>query len=143
MFTLGALAQLAAAYYYQYAPVLVTLATPATGNVAFCRQLDRTAIPHGGIRLWNEADVVPLLANLVSAYATNPMLLFINFTAGKVKVVINVQQILYTHLRAVTICAFFVRSLNALFCQRLFIVTNRLVIGMLEYPCVDALLLQL
>jgi Lipase (class 3) len=61
----GALAQLAAAYHYQYAPVLVTLATPATGNIAFCRHLDNTAIPHGGIRLWNEADVVPLLANLV------------------------------------------------------------------------------
>jgi hypothetical protein len=89
MLTLGALAQLAAAYYYQYAPVLVTLATPATGNVAFCRHLDRTAIPHGGIRLWNEADVVPLLANLVSAYATNIVSLFINYTANTV----NVQQL--------------------------------------------------
>jgi hypothetical protein len=93
MLTLGALAQLAAAYYYQYAPVLVTLATPATGNIAFCRHLDRITKPHGGIRLWNEADIVPLLANLVSAYATIIVWRFINYTADTVRMVINVQQL--------------------------------------------------
>ncbi|KAG5185373.1 hypothetical protein JKP88DRAFT_244473 [Tribonema minus] len=60
----GALAQLAAAHWHALNPHLVTVASPAAGNAPFCRHLEATALPHGGLRVWNEADAVPLLAQL-------------------------------------------------------------------------------
>lgn len=44
---------------------LVTLASPAIGNEGFCRMLDTYARPAGGLRIWNEFDVVPSIAQLV------------------------------------------------------------------------------
>jgi hypothetical protein len=61
----GAIAQLAAAYYADYNPYLITIAAPAIGNKAFCSYLERTALPCGGIRLWNEYDIVPFIALFV------------------------------------------------------------------------------
>mmetsp|Transcript_21302 Transcript_21302/g.60759 ORF Transcript_21302/g.60759 Transcript_21302/m.60759 type:complete len:761 (+) Transcript_21302:65-2347(+) len=61
----GALAHLAAVYFHDLRPRLVTFAAPATGNLAFCRCLEQVARPYGGLRVWNEGDVVPYIAQLV------------------------------------------------------------------------------
>ena len=61
----GALAQLAAAYFNDLKPWLVTIGAPAVGNINFCRHLDDFAQPFGGIRVWNEYDIVPYIALLV------------------------------------------------------------------------------
>jgi len=44
---------------------LVTFASPAIGNDGFCRMLNTYARPAGGLRIWNEYDVVPSIAQLV------------------------------------------------------------------------------
>lgn len=61
----GAMAQLAAVRHGNLKPNLITVAAPAVGNDAFCKHLELAAVPYGGYRIWNEADVVPLLAQLV------------------------------------------------------------------------------
>lgn len=43
----------------------MTFASPAIGNEAFCRLLDCCGRPYGGLRLWNDFDVVPIIAQLV------------------------------------------------------------------------------
>jgi hypothetical protein len=43
----------------------VTFASPAIGNDAFCRLLECCGRPFGGLRLWNDFDVVPSIAQLV------------------------------------------------------------------------------
>ena len=60
----GALAQIAAAYYATYSPYLVTFATPAVGNLHFCRFVNKHVFPYGGVRVWNEYDAVPYLAQV-------------------------------------------------------------------------------
>lgn len=44
---------------------MVTFASPAIGNTAFCRLLDCCGQPYGGLRVWNDFDVVPAIAQLV------------------------------------------------------------------------------
>lgn len=62
----GALAQLAAAYYAVCKPYLVTIAAPAVGNKQFCDYVCKYVYPSGGgIRVWNEYDIVPYLAMIV------------------------------------------------------------------------------
>lgn len=61
----GALAQLATVYYCELKARLVTFASPAIGNAAFCRLLDCCGQPYGGLRVWNDFDVVPAIAQLV------------------------------------------------------------------------------
>lgn len=61
----GALAQLATVYYCELKARLVTFASPAIGNGAFCRLLDCCGQPYGGLRVWNDFDVVPSIAQLV------------------------------------------------------------------------------
>ena len=61
----GALAQIAAAYFAHLSPWLVTFAAPAVGNARFSRHLRTFARPFGGVRVWNEYDVVPYLTLLV------------------------------------------------------------------------------
>ncbi len=61
----GALAQLATVYYCELKARLVTFASPAIGNAAFCRLLDCCGQPYGGLRVWNDYDVVPSIAQLV------------------------------------------------------------------------------
>lgn len=43
----------------------MTIGAPAVGNINFCRHLDDYAQPFGGIRVWNEYDIVPYIALLV------------------------------------------------------------------------------
>lgn len=61
----GALAQLATVYFCELRARLVTFASPAIGNAAFCRLLDCCGQPYGGLRVWNDFDVVPSIAQLV------------------------------------------------------------------------------
>ena len=61
----GALAQVASAYYADMSPHLVTFAAPAVGNSDFCRFVDRSVYPFGGLRVWNEYDAIPYIALLV------------------------------------------------------------------------------
>lgn len=61
----GALAQLAAAHFSAWGPALVTVGAPCIGNAAFQRLLSESALPAGGIRIWNELDAVPYLAQAV------------------------------------------------------------------------------
>ena len=61
----GAVAQLAAAHYHLHSPWLVTFGAPSLGNSAFVRHVEDFVRPFGGLRLWNELDSVPYLAQLV------------------------------------------------------------------------------
>lgn len=76
----GALAQIAAAYYSERntddtatnsmlppppPPTLVTFAAPSIGNEAFCDFVNQNVYPHGGIRIWNDDDVVPYVPLLI------------------------------------------------------------------------------
>ena len=61
----GALAQIAAAHFADRDPFLVTFAAPAVGNAQFCAYINRRVAPYGGLRVWNEYDVVPYLTLFV------------------------------------------------------------------------------
>jgi len=61
----GALAQIAAGYYSHMSPVLVTFGSPSIGNSEFCNFIERKVSPAGGIRMWNDFDAVPYLAQIV------------------------------------------------------------------------------
>lgn len=61
----GALAQLAAAYFADRKPFLVTFGAPCIGTASFQRHLTESVKPHGGIRIWNELDTIPYLAQAV------------------------------------------------------------------------------
>ncbi|CAM9554754.1 unnamed protein product [Phaeothamnion confervicola] len=61
----GAIAQLAAAHFGHLEPTLVTFAAPAAGDAAFCAHVEAVAHPYGGLRVYNENDVVPVIAQLV------------------------------------------------------------------------------
>ena len=61
----GALAQISAAYYSHLNPWLVSLAAPSVGNQWFCNHIDNYVQPYGGLRVWNEYDLVPFIALLV------------------------------------------------------------------------------
>jgi hypothetical protein len=61
----GALAALAAVYYRHRTPCLVTFGAPSIGNAAFEQALSSGVQPFGGIRVWNELDTVPYLAQVV------------------------------------------------------------------------------
>eukprot|EP00916_Digyalum_oweni_P019131 GHVL01031869.1.p1 GENE.GHVL01031869.1~~GHVL01031869.1.p1 ORF type:complete len:567 (+),score=85.60 GHVL01031869.1:1266-2966(+) len=55
----GALAQLAAVTFHEYKPWLVTYGMPAIGNNKFCKFVERTVRPYGGLRVYNSGDLVP------------------------------------------------------------------------------------
>lgn len=61
----GALAQLAAGYYADKTPSLVSIGAPCIGNDKFCEFMNSNIHPYGGIRFWNAFDPVPYLALLV------------------------------------------------------------------------------
>jgi pimeloyl-ACP methyl ester carboxylesterase len=68
----GALAQLAAVYFCESRASLVTFASPAIGNRAFCAMLECCARPYGGLRVWNSFDVVPVIAQVRSLVSCGP-----------------------------------------------------------------------
>lgn len=62
----GALASLASLYYsQQFSTYLIHIGSPAIGNPAFVKALTTKVHPFGGIRIWNDLDVVPILALFV------------------------------------------------------------------------------
>jgi hypothetical protein len=61
----GALAQLSAAYYAHLSPILVTFGMPSIGNSEFVSFVEKNIHPSGGIRVYNEGDVVPEITKLV------------------------------------------------------------------------------
>lgn len=58
----GALATLAAAHFWARRPSLVTFGAPAVGSDAFVSHVRAHARPAGGLRVWNEGDVIVTIA---------------------------------------------------------------------------------
>ena len=46
-------------------PVLVTFGSPSIGNAEFCNYIERRVSPAGGLRVWNDFDAIPYLAQIV------------------------------------------------------------------------------
>ena len=66
----GAVAQLAALRLWESGalrekPLLVTFGAPAVGDAAFCEAVEAAAAPGGGLRVWNDYDVVPSVSQIV------------------------------------------------------------------------------
>jgi len=90
----GALAQLATVYYCELKARLVTFASPAIGNAAFCRLLDCCGQPYGGLRVWNDFDVVPSIAQLVGyKHAGVPIKLDVSKSAKELFEMENVNSL--------------------------------------------------
>ena len=90
----GALAQLATVYYCELKARLVTFASPAIGNGAFCRLLDCCGQPYGGLRVWNDFDVVPSIAQLVGyKHAGVPIKLDVSKSAKEMFEMENVNSL--------------------------------------------------
>jgi len=90
----GALAQLATVYYCELKARLVTFASPAIGNGAFCRLLDCCGQPYGGLRVWNDFDVVPSIAQLVGyKHAGVPIKLDVSKSAKELFEMENVNSL--------------------------------------------------
>ena len=52
-------------HFSHLSPFLVTFGSPAIGNNEFCGFVDRRVSPSGGIRVFNDCDVVTHIAQLV------------------------------------------------------------------------------
>lgn len=78
----GALAQYCAAYYAHVSPVLVSFGMPSIGNSEFVSFVEANVLPTGGIRVYNEGDIVPEITKLVGyLHAGAPICLYVKDSA--------------------------------------------------------------
>jgi pimeloyl-ACP methyl ester carboxylesterase len=66
----GSIAQIAAATFWARRPQLITFGAPATGNSEFAAHVNAHAQPNGGLRCWNQADVIVTIA-MAAGYRHN------------------------------------------------------------------------